>query len=108
MRDPGIFNRPSEPPQGTIYLLHLDRPLGHARHYCGWTSDLPARLARHAQGQGARLLQVARERGITWTLAATWPGTRADERQRKGRGSAVKYCPICRAEKKEQTAKKIY
>jgi predicted GIY-YIG superfamily endonuclease len=107
--DPGLFNRPpghketvkntAQGPQGTIYLLHFDRPLGHARHYTGWTRDLVRRLARHGRGQGARLLQVAHERGIKWTLAATWAGTRADERKKKDSGSARRYCPICLSEK---------
>ena len=26
--------------EGTVYQLHLDPPLGHARHYTGWTRDL--------------------------------------------------------------------
>ncbi len=40
---------------GTVYLLHFDRPYVHAGHYTGWTTDLPARLAEHASGHGARL-----------------------------------------------------
>jgi hypothetical protein len=43
-------------PIGTVYLIHLDRPYRHARHYTGWTPDLDTRLTRHAKGQGARLL----------------------------------------------------
>lgn len=96
-------NRPPQaraPVLGTTYLLHLDRPLAHAQHYTGWAQDLPARLARHAAGRGARLLQVARERGIGWTLARTWPDTdRAQEKRLKNSGSARRYCPICKAQK---------
>ncbi len=32
----------------TVYLLHLDKPLRHARHYVGLADDLAARLERHA------------------------------------------------------------
>jgi hypothetical protein len=63
---------------GIIYLLHLDRPYKHARHYLGWASNLEARLAPHADGTGANLLRVAKEAGIGWTLARTWPGDRLD------------------------------
>ena len=81
---------------GVIYLLHLDPPgLGHAKHYTGWASDLPARLALHEAGQGARLLAVAKAAGIGWTLARTWPGTRARERQLKRQGGASRRCPMC-------------
>ena len=27
--------------QGTVYLLHFSEPYKHARHYTGWTEDLP-------------------------------------------------------------------
>jgi predicted GIY-YIG superfamily endonuclease len=80
---------------GTIYLLHFDRPYRHARHYTGWTADLDARLAEHAAGRGARLLAVLRDAGIGWSLARTWPGTRARERQRKRTGGAARRCPTC-------------
>jgi predicted GIY-YIG superfamily endonuclease len=62
----------------------------------GWTEDLPARLARHRAGDGARLLAVIKTAGIGWTLARTWPGTRALERRLKRRGGHARLCPICR------------
>jgi predicted GIY-YIG superfamily endonuclease len=81
---------------GTVYLLHLDRPYGHARHYCGWTTDLDARLAAHTAGTGARLLAVAADAGIGWRLARTWPGVdRRRERQLKNQGGAARRCPLC-------------
>jgi hypothetical protein len=88
---------------GTVYLLHLDRPLGPpgalprdlARHYTGWAADLAARLADHEAGRGARLLAAARSAGIGWTLARTWRGTRARERQLKRQGGAARRCPLC-------------
>ncbi|MBO0885357.1 MAG: hypothetical protein J2P17_34495, partial [Mycobacterium sp.] len=68
-------------PQGTVYLLHFDRPYKHARHYLGWARDLETRLTAHQTGHGARLLEVIQQAGISWTLARTWPGTRIRERQ---------------------------
>ncbi|GDY28768.1 hypothetical protein [Gandjariella thermophila] len=82
-------------PQGTVYLLHFDRPYEHARHYTGWTTDLDSRLAEHATGRGARLLEVVSAAGIGWELARTWPGTRARERQLKRQGGASRHCPMC-------------
>lgn len=81
---------------GTVYLLHLDRPCQHARHYTGWAASsrsLKARLADHEKGKGARLLQVVKAAGITWTLARTWPGDRKRERQLKAQGGASRRCP---------------
>ena len=83
------------PPGGTVYLLHFSQPYKHARHYTGWASDLKARLAEHEQGQGARLLQVIKAAGISWTLARTWPGDRKRERDLKNMGGASRRCPQC-------------
>jgi predicted GIY-YIG superfamily endonuclease len=70
-------------PAGVVYLFHFSEPYRHARHYAGWTVDLEARLAEHQAGRGARLLQVIAQAGIGWTLARTWEGSRARERQLK-------------------------
>ena len=80
---------------GTVYLLHFDRPYKHARQVQQWTDDLAARLARHARGDGARLLAVAYAAGIRWQLARTWTGTRTRERQLKRCGGASRHCPLC-------------
>lgn len=89
----------STPVQGTVYLLHLSEPFGHARHYTGFAAGggrgLARRLAKHGTASGARLLAVAREAGITWELARTWPGTRTRERQLKTQGGAARRCPLC-------------
>jgi predicted GIY-YIG superfamily endonuclease len=82
---------------GTVYLLHFDQPYRHARHYTGWTLDLHARLADHAAGRGACLLEVIRNAGIGFTLARTWTGTRSRERALKRQGGASRRCPLCRA-----------
>lgn len=82
-----------------VYLLHFDRPFGtdrqKAKHYTGYTADLDARLALHATGNGARLLAVVHEAGIGWTVARTWTGGRARERQLKRQGGASRRCPLC-------------
>ena len=59
--------------QGTVYLLHFSEPYKHARHYTGWTEDLPARLGAHGNGRGARLMEVIKVAGIGFPLARTWP-----------------------------------
>jgi predicted GIY-YIG superfamily endonuclease len=81
---------------GTIYLLHFDRPLKHAKHYLGWTRDLDARLAYHGSGNGARLLAACKREGIGWKLARTWgPSNRHRERQIKNQGGLSRSCPMC-------------
>lgn len=82
---------------GTVYLLHLDEPFGHARHYLGYASpgNLWNRLGHHAAGSGANLLRHVAKAGIGWRLARTWNGSRSRERQLKARGHS-RACPLCR------------
>ena len=89
---------------GTTDLLHFERPISPnhtAQHYCGWTpGPVAARLAEHAAGRGARLTQVALERGIGWRPDRTWAGeTRTDERRRKRGAHGARLCPECRAQR---------
>ena len=81
---------------GFVYTLHLRRPLAHAAHYTGWARDLDRRLDHHRNGTGARMLQVARERGIDWTVVTVEPGDKKRERQLKKQGGASRRCPICK------------
>lgn len=81
---------------GVVYLLHFATPYAHARHYTGWTTDLPTRLATHETGAGARLLAVIVAHGIGFSLARTWPdATRSRERALKRQGGASRRCPLC-------------
>lgn len=87
---------------GTVYLVHFDRPLRHARHYLGYVSGgddrLAARIDRHRAGDGAKLLRAIGLLGIGWRVVRTWPGgSRTFERRLKKRKRAAKLCPVCRA-----------
>lgn len=93
-----------------IYLLHFDTPYKHARHYLGCTTrPLRARLLEHASGNGARIMEVISQAGISWTLARTWkvPGRKwatgwAMERKLKSRHNSPLLCPICNPHVKAQ------
>ncbi len=94
----------------TVYLLHLQQPLNRgispagkllqAAHYIGYTGkdDLSDRMAEHMTGRGARILQVAFERNISFQIARIWKGPRATrgfERRLKNRKHGPKLCPVC-------------
>lgn len=87
---------------GIIYLIHFDEPLHHAKHYIGYTENLPQRLQRHRAGHGARILEVLKERGITWKLARIWTGDKSLERKIKRQKCSPKLCPICKAQAKRK------
>ena len=84
---------------GFVYVLHFDRPISDrhtAQHYIGWAYRLDSRMRQHIKGRGARLTQVANERGINFVIAASWPGNRRYERTLKNKKHASRMCPICR------------
>ena len=66
-----------------------------ARHYLGTTKNLRRRLRLHRKGQGARMLAVARSRGIRLRLVRTWPGGRQTEIDLKRRKNGRRLCPRC-------------
>lgn len=84
-----------------IYILHIDPPLHHAKHYVGFTKDktVDRRVNEHLTQSGRRpskLVGAALLAGRTVTLAATLDGDRALERRLKARKNAAAFCEICR------------
>ncbi len=83
---------------GVVYLLHFHERLGTQKHsiqhYLGFTPDLEARLEKHRNGQGARITEVLKERGIGFDVAAVWPGNKQIENALKLH-SATRICPQC-------------
>lgn len=89
------------------YLLHFDRPICDShptQHYLGSSIKLERRINKHEDNPDARLLQIAKERGIGFTVVKVWVGGRELEKKLKARKNAPCMCPICRAERK---AKKL-
>ena len=78
-----------------VYLIHFNEPYLHAKHYLGSTENLHLRLSAHAIGEGANLMKVIREAGITWRLTRVWQGDRTLERTLKDRKETPALCPAC-------------
>ena len=81
--------------EGTIYLVHFERPYHHARHYVGWTQNEEVRIDTHRNGQGSPLLAAVQAVGIAYTVARRWRVTRKHERFIKDQKRTPLYCPIC-------------
>lgn len=89
----------------TVYLLHADRPYIPAGcedrpwcwllHYLGSALDLDERVRTHRAGRGANVCLVWKRAGITFTLARTWDGMRAEERRIKRAYHFRRICPLC-------------
>lgn len=92
-----------------IYLIHFGAPLGSekhkAQHYLGLAQDIEARLAEHRRGGGARITQVAVERGITLTIVRTWSGGRQIERHLKRQHGHPRLCPVCNPQAAKRMAR---
>lgn len=88
---------------GRCYLLHFFDPqtgqsakYGRSGHYLGSSLDIAARLARHRAGNGARLIEVITDAGLSFIVVRTWVGGKVKERQLKSRKNAPReLCPIC-------------
>lgn len=86
---------------GTVYLIHFDEHLSHARHYLGWTEgdDITARIETHMaghKGHAACILRACKEQGIGWKVVRTWKGVdRNFERWLKNQKGTPKFCPNC-------------
>jgi len=81
-----------------VYLLHFDSPISEhhtCQHYIGFAECLQQRIAQHRRGDGARLTQVAKERGIGFRVVRVWEGDRKLERSLKNRKHASHFCPVC-------------
>ena len=95
-----------------IYILHIDPPLKHARHYVGWTkdADVTRRVREHLEQSGRRpskLVAAALRAGCAVTLAGTLEGDREFERRLKARKGASSYCPLCRPARNAQSAERM-
>ena len=100
----------AQPYAGSVYLLHLDRPLAAGRnqhgaplaaHYLGWTAsrDVSRRVGLHRRGQSrSKYMLAALREGVGFTLARVWPDVdRNFERRLKLRKASGRLCPVCRA-----------
>ncbi|GAB4200626.1 MAG: hypothetical protein OHK0022_21880 [Roseiflexaceae bacterium] len=81
-----------------VYCYHFSRPVSPfhtCQHYLGYADDLEARDAEHRAGTGARLTEVAVERGIELLLVWAIPGDRSLERRLKRWHNTPQLCPGC-------------
>lgn len=81
-----------------VYILHFDKPFGHARHYVGYCKDarFNDRMEEHKQGRSGFMKRV-HDAGIAWQVVATFPGaTENFERRIKTVWkNTTRICPIC-------------
>lgn len=78
-----------------VYLIHLETPLKHARHYLGFSENLPGRVQKHRSGQGATFMRAIAKEGISWHVSRIWEGNQEFERILKNQHNAPRLCPTC-------------
>jgi hypothetical protein len=82
---------------GTVYLLHFGRAYNGARHYLGFSTNVPARLKAHKARRGAPLVGAVAARGIGVRVVRQW--RRKDgyfEQNLKRRFDLHSLCPVCK------------
>lgn len=84
----------------TVYILHLEQPFSHARHYVGFSTNsrtLRDLLEHHRRGTAnCNFTRRVMEAGITFVLARVFEGAdRHFERKLKRTKNTPTYCPIC-------------
>jgi predicted GIY-YIG superfamily endonuclease len=82
-----------------VYELHFASPISDAhttQHYIGYADDIKRRLEDHRASRGARLTEVANQRGIGFWVSRVWEGKdRSFERNLKNRKEGTRLCPDC-------------
>lgn len=83
--------------QGSVYLIHFERPYKHATHYLGFTEgNAFERLLTHKLGRGARLLEVLNQQRISYDISRIWHNKdRTFERTLKCWKKSRQLCPCC-------------
>lgn len=89
-----------------VYIIHLDPPLQHAKHYVGYTpNSVEARLKLHEKGLGASLTKAAVDNGCQLVVTRVWHHVdwhtaREQERRLKRNSHVPRHCPICNPKKR--------
>ena len=86
---------------GSVYLIHFARAFNSARHYMGFSTDIPARVAAHKAGRGSPLLKAVTAKKIPWRVVRTW--RKRDgffEAELKRHNDLKDLCPVCSVRRK--------
>ena len=87
-----------------VYVIHFDRKLHHAQHYCGVTTNVRERMERHLNGRGARIVEAAQEAGINFELGGLFCYETDETHDKTMRGveallkkqkNTARYCEKC-------------
>jgi predicted GIY-YIG superfamily endonuclease len=82
---------------GSVYLVHAARALNGARHYLGFSTNVPARLKAHTAGRGSPLLGAMAAKGINFRVVRTWRNRDGYfEQDLKRKNDLRDLCPVCR------------
>ncbi len=82
---------------GSVYLVHMARALHGARHYLGFSTNVPQRVKAHKAGRGTPLLGAATKRGIAWRVVRQWHKRDGYFEQELKRNYELKHlCPVCK------------
>lgn len=83
-----------------VYLLYYNKPIHHAKHYMGCTSNLSNRIKCHRNGNSKAHLPMAFHKlGIGFEVSRIWDGDFALEKKLKKYKNNRRLCPFCQKKK---------
>jgi len=90
------------------YVLHIDPPYFHAKHYTGIAidGDVPRRFRQHISGQGSPLIRAAVAAGCQVRITLDVPGDRHRERQLHNM-HGTRVCPECKPRRRRAAGRQL-
>jgi len=82
-----------------VYLLHLERPLSHAKHLLLTSVDADVQdpsAVDLLNADASGLLWAALQAGIGFAVTRTWPGGSRILKRLQAQANTPRYCPTCR------------
>lgn len=80
------------------YLLHIDPPFKHAKHYCGCSGiSVLDRIEVHLTGHGVPLVRAALAAGCEVILVRVWEnqGFEFEQHLKQKYKNSPQLCPLC-------------
>lgn len=113
-----LFDRLKDIP--TVYLIHFEEPLKHARHYIGSTMHLTERMRCYCAGNAdsSRIMAAVHRECIAWRVVRIWtfdtPRQMRDWEYQFKKGADGKQhikpasrCPVCLKDYRDRAAERM-
>ncbi|MBD3387428.1 MAG: hypothetical protein GF414_00605 [Candidatus Altiarchaeales archaeon] len=107
--DLGLLKGVDKDAGGYVYVIHLNRPFRHAKHYIGYTTDIVRRMTHHSLGHrdSSHFMKAVCRAGIRWSVTMVQSFEDAKEavcfekKLKRDKRSSL-HCPLCKTAELER------